>query len=288
MKKFKKIYIEITNICNLKCSFCPTDKRTQEFMSIYKFESIVKQISKYTNLITLHVKGEPLMHPYLKDILDICYKSNLMVNITTNGTLLKKNIKTLLSSPAVRQINISLHSISKNENNNLYNFENYLDDVLYSTKVLLDNTNIIISYRLWNLKDLRFNEENEIILNKLGESFLVPNLFERAKQEIFVKLGSNAFLNQDFEFTWPNMNGPVISDTGTCLGLRNQIAILVDGTVVPCCLDQDGIINLGNIFETNFEDILNLDLSKNIIKGFENNKLVMDLCKKCGYRTRFN
>ena len=288
MKKFQKIYVEITNVCNLKCSFCPDSKRIKEFITVNKFEYLIKEICNFTNLITLHVKGEPLMHPHLKELLDICEQYNIKVNITTNGTLLRKNLEILSSSSSIRQINISLHSISKNENNNFYNFENYLDDVFFSTKYLLDNTNIIISYRLWNLKDLKLNEENKLILNKLENFFNVTNLFDRAKNEPFVKLSNNAFLNQDIEFTWPDINVPIISNNGTCQGLRKQVAILVDGTVVPCCLDDNGIIKLGNIYEDSFINIINSPLSKSIVRGFQENKLIMDLCKKCGYRTRFN
>ena len=121
-KRFKKIYIEITNSCNLKCSFCPEGKRIKEFISVENFEIIINQIKPYTNLIALHVKGEPLLHPKLKEILDICEKENILVNITTNATLLEKNKDILISSKAVRQLNLSLHSITKNENTDTYNF----------------------------------------------------------------------------------------------------------------------------------------------------------------------
>jgi len=115
MEKFKKIYVEITNICNLKCNFCPDTNREKRFMPVENFAIIVNKIKDYTGLIALHVKGEPLMHPELKAILDICDKNNLKVNITTNGTLLYKNKEILASSNALRQLNISVHSLSQNK-----------------------------------------------------------------------------------------------------------------------------------------------------------------------------
>lgn len=287
-KRFKKIYVEITNICNLKCSFCPEENRAKLFMKAENFREVIKQIKDYTNLIALHVKGEPLLHPELKEILQICKEAEIQVNITTNGTLLEKNLYTLISSKAVRQINISLHSVNKNENTENYNVENYINDILKVSDEIIHKSNIIISYRLWNLENIKLNDENYEILNKIGKHFNKENLSELAKQNKFVELKNRVFLNQDIEFIWPSIDGKIISEDGKCWGLRNQVAILVNGDVVPCCLDQEGDIKLGNIFEKNFYDIINSKLSKSIIEGFENNKLVHKLCKSCGFREKFN
>ena len=286
-KRFKKIYIEITNICNLKCSFCPEGKRKKEVIDLEKFEHIIKEIKNHTNLIALHVKGEPLLHPKLKQILEICKEHNMLVNITTNATLLEKNVDMLIQSSAVRQINLSLHSITKNENSGEYEFNKYLESCLNASKKILNESNIILSFRLWNLENIQQNSENIEILRKLEGIFYVKDLVNKAKNEMFVKLAENAFLNQDLEFVWPSLENEIISEEGTCLGLRNQVAILVNGDVVPCCLDQDGEIKLGNIFEENFENIINSNYSKILIKGFEENRIIHDLCKRCGFRSKF-
>ena len=287
-KRFKKIYVEITNSCNLKCSFCPEGKRVKEFISVDKFKNIINQIKSYTNLIALHVKGEPLLHPKLEELLKICEDNNVLVNITTNATLLEKNKDILFKSKAVRQLNLSLHSITKNENTDTYNFETYINNVLEISKEILEKTNIIISYRLWNLENIKENSENLHILDCLESAFSVENLVEKAKENSFVKLSENAFLNQDLEFVWPSMENEIISEEGTCWGLRNQVAILVNGDVVPCCLDGDGIIKIGNIFEESFENIINSEYSKEFIKAFEENKVIHQLCKRCGFRGKFD
>lgn len=286
-KRFDKIYLEITNICNLKCSFCPEGNRKKEFMKLENFQYIIKQIKDYTNLIALHVKGEPLMHPELEQILKLCYDADLKVNITTNATLIEKNLKILLNSPAVRQINMSLHSINKNENNGIYNVENYINSILKASDEIIRKTNIIISYRLWNLENLEANGENLEILHKIGEHFGKNKLIELAKEHKFVELENNVFLNQDIEFTWPSMEEKIISESGKCWGLRKQVAILVNGDVVPCCLDQNGDIKLGNIFNEDFNNIITSEFSQNFIKAFENNEVMHNLCKRCGFRTRF-
>ena len=287
-KRFKKIYVEITNSCNLKCSFCPENKREKLFMRLNEFENIIKQIKDYTNLIALHVKGEPLLHPDLEKILKICEENDILVNITTNATLLEKNVDMLIASKAVRQLNLSLHSINKNENTDIYNFEQYIQSVFNATRKILKESKIIISYRLWNLENIEENSENYYILNALGTAFSVDSLNEIAKKEKFVKLAENAFLNQDLEFIWPSLENEIISEDGTCWGLRNQVAILANGDVVPCCLDGEGCINLGNICEKSFEEILNSEYAKEFIKAFEENKVIHNLCKRCGFREKFN
>ena len=283
-KRFLKIYVEITNVCNLKCSFCSQTKRENKFMNIVEFEEICQKIEPYTNLIALHVKGEPLLNPYLNQILFLCDKYNLKVNITTNATLIDKKIDIILNSKAIRQINFSLHSAKQNGMNK----EIYMDKVFKAADEIHSNTNIIISYRLWNLQDIKANSINQDILTMIGKHYKIENIVDIAKQNEFLKCDENIFLNQDIEFEWPNIQREKISDCGKCYGLRNQIAILANGDVVPCCLDGEGNIFLGNIFKSTLEEILNSQKSKNIIEGFQKGKLVEELCTKCGYIKKFN
>lgn len=284
-RRFLKVYIEITNMCNLNCSFCSKTSRADRFMKVEEFEKVVKEVSSYTNLIALHVKGEPLLHPNLKEILDITEKYNLKVNITTNATLLSKKIEVILNSNSIRQINISLHSAEQNN----VDEEKYLENVFESVDKIHQNTNIIISYRLWNLEKIENNDINKNVLIKLGEKYDIQNIFEKAKKNDFIELDKNIFLNQDIEFEWPDINGDIIAKTGKCYGLRNQIAILSNGDVVPCCLDANSNIFLGNIFNTSLKDIIESDRAKAIILGFERQELVEDLCQRCGFiKTKFS
>jgi len=273
---FKKVYIEITNICNLKCKFCPDTNRIKEFMSVEKFEEVIKKIHKHTKLVCLHVKGEPLLHPDLKKILEILERYNLKTNITTNGTLIKQNLEILKNSKAVRQINFSIHSLTQNTELEA----EYLNNIFNSVEEL---SHKIVSYRLWNITDLQENKINHEIIEQIQEYYKIPNLIEALKQNSFLKIRENLFINQDIEFTWPNIKGKEIIQEGRCLALKDQIAILVDGTVVPCCLDNNGDIPLGNIFNEILENILNKEKTQTIIKKFENSIITCKLCKTCGF-----
>ena len=276
---FKKIYIEITNICNLNCKFCPDTNRKKEFMRLEKFEEAIKKIHKLTKLVTLHVKGEPLLHKDLENILKILEKYNLKTNITTNGTLIKDKLEVIKNSNAVRQINFSLHSMVQNENIN----KEYLRDIFKSVEKL---KGIIISYRLWNLQNIKDNNINNDITKQIEDYYNISNLSKQLLENEFIKLRENIFINQDIEFEWPNLNNKPTIEKGRCLALKEQVAILVDGTVVPCCLDNDGDIHLGNIFEETIEDILNKEKSITIKKNFENGVITCNLCKTCGFLKR--
>ena len=129
----------------------------------------------------------------------------------------------------------------------------------------------------------KINAHNAEVLNKLSKHYNFPNLEQEAKQNDFIKLAENIFVNQDIEFTWPDLNCPKRESIGKCYALRKQIAVLVNGDVVPCCLDGDGILVLGNINESSLEEILSTPRVEKMIRGFENHKLCEELCQTCGF-----
>lgn len=276
---FKRVYIEITNICNLNCKFCPKTKRTPKFMTTDEFKYIINEIKDKTNTIYLHVKGEPLLHNSLDEILTIIDNNNLNVIITTNGTLIKEKKDILKKHKSIKQINISIHSITQN------NIENnkYLNDIFESVK---DLKHIIISYRLWNIKTIKENDINNNIINEISSYYKINNLKEILQNNNAYEIHETLYINQDIEFTWPDINNEEIITNGRCLALKEQIAILVGGEVVPCCLDHNADILLGNIFNESLADILNKELTKNIKTNFQNRKIICKLCKTCGFLKR--
>lgn len=268
--KFKKIYIEITNVCNLKCSFCSPSKRTIKEMSIEKFEEILKKINKSTDYIYLHVKGEPLTHKKLDNILSLAESYNKKVCITTNGVFLKDKLSILRKYNNIYQINISLHS----ENNK----ENYLEEILESVDKL---TEPYISYRFWTLDKGQMDEKTKVYLNKIKEKYQKKELYDG------IKLKDKTYLSLEDKFIWPDIENNYYNEIGTCYGGKTHLAILNDGTVSICCLDGEGVSNLGNIFENTLEDILSSEKYQNIIKGFNDRKVYLELCKHCSYKDRF-
>lgn len=290
MKKFKKIYIEITNVCNLTCDFCPQTKRKPEFMNVETFGKILDQIKAHTNSIYFHVKGEPLLHPEIDKFLDLCHEKGFYVNITTNGTLIHKTKDMLLTKPALRQVNFSLHSFDGNKNSR--NKGEYIDNILLFTKEAMKKTQIFISLRLWNLHENnainRERERNNELLASIEKEFdLTYKIQEEVVPDSGIKIADKVYLNQSHQFKWPDLKEKEEYGSAFCYGLRSQAAILVDGTVVPCCLDGEGVINLGNIHETSFTEIVDTKRATDISDGFTRKVAVEELCRKCGYRERF-
>lgn len=287
MRKFKKVYIEITNICNLSCNFCPKTGRKLNFMKEEAFTNILKSVKPYTDYIYLHLMGEPLLNPEIQRFLELSKEQDIKVNITTNGTLIDNVKEVLLSSPALRQVNISLHSFEANEDD--IDFNKYIDSVINFVKEAKDNTNIISSMRLWNL-DSKYEASNSLnknIFKILEKKFELDfNLQDVLLEKNSVKLFKNVYLSMADKFEWPNINIAPSNERAFCNALRDQFGILVDGTVVPCCLDSEGNMALGNILETPLGEILESKRATEIYDGFTGRRAVEDLCKTCGYINR--
>ncbi|MCI6691173.1 MULTISPECIES: radical SAM/SPASM domain-containing protein [unclassified Clostridium] len=288
MTRFKKIYIETTNICNLSCNFCPKTSRKLGFMETEDFKKIINKVKGYTNHIYLHLMGEPFLNNNLESFLQIAKEANIKVNITTNGTLINNVKDVLINSGAIRQINISLHSFEANENN--INFYDYLNNILQFIEEANKKTEIICSLRLWNIdtEDLKANNNLNLDILKLIEENLNINfsIKDALLDKRGIKLKERVYLNMAEKFSWPDSSISLISEEVFCYGLRDQLGILLDGTVVPCCLDSEGKIPLGNIFKEDLGDIINSKRAIDIYDGFSQRRAVEDLCKRCGYAKR--
>ena len=277
MKRFATIYVEISNICNLNCYFCPGTTRNPRRMSIDEFKTVLTKIKDYTDYIYFHLLGEPLCHPDLEEFLKIAEEMNLLVTIITNGTLLNKNKDILLNSKSHYKTVISLHSFEANDNKN--SFENYLDDCFTYAKAA-ENKKIVV-LRLWNNggKDSLNND----ILSRLENYFPKPWVQERNG----TRIGERIYIEYGDKFDWPSLENDDVEEKIFCYGLRTQIGILADGTVVPCCLDNNGEINLGNIFESDLEEIINSQRAQNIYNGFSGRNACEELCKRCTFGRKF-
>ena len=260
---FKKVYIEITNNCNLSCPFCVKNNRSKEYISIDNFTILLNKLKNYTNYLYFHLMGEALIHPNINELIDLG-SIDYNINITTNGCFIDR----IKDNKNIHQINISLHSY----NNNI-SLDKYLNNIFDSVDNLLVN-NTIISYRMWTN-----NKYKKDIINHLENRYNI-------KINGNTKIKNNLYIEFDDEFIWPDINNNYINKYGSCQGLRTHIGILVDGSVVPCCLDYDGKLTLGNIYKDDLSLILNSDRAKAIKEGFLNNKKIELLCQHCNFYDR--
>ncbi len=275
----KRAYVEITNVCNLRCSFCPGTKRRQRFMTVEEFCSIAEKLRGTVQYLYLHVMGEPLLHPELPKILSAAEELGFRVCVTTNGTLLEKAGETLLSCPNLHKVSVSVHSFEGNDGGDM---RPYLESV-WGFAEQLAQKGAIAALRLWN--EGGAEERNGEVLSFLREK--TGDVPWEEKRDGSFTLREKLYLEHAEKFEWPDLSAPE-SGTEFCLGLRDQIAVLVDGTVVPCCLDHEGDIPLGNLLREELADILAGERAKAIYEGFSCRRPTEELCRRCGYASRFN
>lgn len=285
---FQRVHIEISNICNVQCSFCPVVERPKDIMPLEKFSNLLDQVVPITKDVCLHLMGEPLAHPDFSNFLKTATEKKASLQITTNGLLIKKYTDLIINSKCVRQINFSLQAFKDNFPERP--LSEFLDPIItFTEECFRREPDIFINYRLWNHGDQSFSE-NEDIIQYLEEklSFTLKRTVDVGgikSKKVF--LDKRLYFHFDSRFEWPSPNFPKRSDKGTCHGLRNHFGIHADGTVVPCCLDKEATIKLGNAFDDSIDSILLSDRAVKIAKGFERGELVEDLCQKCTYIKRF-
>lgn len=258
---YKKVYVEVTNNCNLSCDFCIGNKRDKKIISIDEFIIILDKLKDYTKYLYLHVMGEPLMHPRINELIDMAF-SSYYVNITTNGYLIDR-----IKSKNIRQINISLHSYDEKYGVLLIDYMNSI----FSVVDKLPNT--YVSYRLW---------VSNINTDKII-SLLEKHYNTKIDVDDSIKIKDKVFISFNKSFVWPSFDNEINNSVGTCYALRDHIGILVDGSVVPCCLDSGGEIVFGNIYKDDLDNIVNSTRYLKMLNGFNNNIKCEELCKKCDF-----
>lgn len=277
----KKAYVEITNICNLHCAFCPGTRRAPRSMTPDEFALVLDKLRPRVSYVYLHIMGEPLLHPQLEELLSLAAQRSMKVCITTNGTLLSRQSETLLRSGALYKISVSLHSIEENGGDPAA-AKQYLDAVWQFSEQAA-RQGIIVALRLWN--GGAADSGNGAILDFLREKTGQTDWAEPRHNSF--RLAENLYLEREQAFVWPDLDADAVP-TQFCRALREQIGVLVDGTVVPCCLDHEGDLALGNLFTQNLDDILNGPRAAAMFDGFSRRAPAEELCRRCGYATRFN
>ncbi|MCR5843135.1 MAG: SPASM domain-containing protein [Oscillospiraceae bacterium] len=273
----KKVYLEITNICNLACVFCPGTAREPRMLGRGEFRLLASRLRPHAEYLYFHLMGEPLLHPLLGDFLEIAGELGFRVMITTNGTLLRERAEVLCASPALLKVNISLQSFEANGGGDP---GAYLDGCIGFARMAAD-AGKRCEFRLWNRRGLE--TLNSRIEERLCEAF--PKPWKKSREGW--KLRENVWLEPGDHFDWPAMEAADRGENCFCYGLRDQIGVLCDGTVVPCCLDHEGDLALGNLFEEELDEILQSARARAIRDGFSRRIAVEALCRRCGFARKF-
>lgn len=260
----KRLYIEVTNGCNLRCEFCGISQRSVQIMDLDLFELVLQQSRGVCDFIYLHVKGEPLLHPDLLGLLDLAAQYGKRVQLVTNGTLLGNYDQQLFYHPALRKVSISLQGFFQWDQ-----AVEGLDKLYHQVNELLGNPRLIVELRLWT-------GEHQAAMNFV-QRFGNPVKFGRD-----IRIKDNLYVSFDQEFVWPSLDQS-LHYSKSCLGPKMMLAVLSDGTITPCCLDQDGLLSLGNVKDITLSEALQSERYLAMVKGFQNNQAVERLCQSCRY-----
>ena len=276
----RKAYLEITNICNLSCVFCHKTARAPKRLTAEEFERLTDRLAGIPYLY-FHLMGEPTLHPLLPHFIARAKEKGFLPMLTTNGSLLSQKGEALLEN-LPHKISISLHAPSANP---AFSAVDYFPTCIdFARKAAAKGC--MVALRLWNLGSVREGQNGEI-LARLHDAF--PGEWQTVRRGNGYRLAPGLFLEWGEEFDWPDPSAPALPPDAElfCYGLRDQIGILSDGRVVPCCLDADGILTLGNLFTDSLSEILSTPRARAIYDGFTRHRAAEELCCRCGYARRF-
>ena len=273
---YARVYLEITNICNRNCSFCPGTVRPLRRMTMEEFQIAAGKIREVTEYLYFHVMGEPLTHPLLPDFIRYARSLGFKPAVTTNGTLLKAGGKALIEA-GVYKVNLSVHSF---EDGSYDDYIRYLTDCADFAREASE-AGVLTVLRLWNQghdEGRNINTEDFFREHLEGEWKLGGRGY-RIRNKLHLEFGDR--------FTWPDMACEDGGDSVFCYGLKDHFGVLCDGRVIPCCLDREGVIELGNIFTDDLQQVLQGQRATALREGFQHRKATEELCRKCGYARRF-
>ena len=273
---YSRVYVEITNLCNRNCSFCPGTVREPRMMTAAEFEAVATKLTGITGYLYYHLMGEPLTHPGLPEMIAVAARLGFKSQITTNGTLLQTRGQALIDA-RVHKVNISVHSFEEGSDQDYVNYiHSCLDFADRASKA-----GIIVVLRLWNngYDEGRNISTLDLVKKKFPWDWKTEPKGIRVQDRLYLEHGDR--------FDWPDLAAEEVGASVFCHGLRDHFGILSNGTVVPCCLDHNGDIPLGNAFEQSIGDILNSPRARAMRDGFSCRRAAEELCRKCGYARRF-
>ena len=295
MKTPKDIYIEPTNICNLQCSFCfhanNAMRRKKGTMTFKTFKRLVDDVKSFKPNLVLHHSGESFVHKELFDFIRYAKKAGLRVSLTTNGTLVDKNDFEILDT-GIDGINISLAGVDKEDYANVRpgtEFDTLMENITALAKNKLKR-NLATKLTI-NVVETKFNRPKIPLFKKRIESINgIDGVIVRRLMDWGGTLDISKLHITPFWRSWAMYANKYfkLATKGTlCEAINDGGAILWNGTVVPCCIDFNGTMTLGNINEQKFLDIWNGEKSNQIrkmLRSVENTKK-HPTCGPCRFPT---
>ncbi|MEO1350943.1 MAG: radical SAM/SPASM domain-containing protein [Cyanobacteria bacterium J06635_15] len=318
--RLDRLHIEVTNVCNFKCEFCPDAimERKRGHMDLALLEKVLDQVAvhRLARIITFHLMGEPLIYPHIFEAITMASDRGLALHLTTNGStfdLRPDHIDKLVQS-GIPKVTISLQTpdaesfILRGAPPRLQP-THYFDGILRyvkansaaqsSTRVhikLLDTTPnpFLVPHKPLHIVEGRDQIRAE--LWRWAQAFLADQADRPSDRELqqridrhksgrwqLIELHPRLFLETFPLDSWGNVESSQVTPAqfGYCNGASQQAGILYDGTVVPCCKDYEGRIPLGNVRDTPLTTIFNGTAACGLRQGFNRLQVKNPVCQRC-------
>ncbi len=274
-KQFRTAYLELTNVCNRKCAFCPGTARAPRFMDPGLFRKLASETAPLAEIAYLHVMGEAILHPEFRPMMETALEAGLSTGLTTNGTLFRHPNAEALFLGCFRQVNVSLHSAVTDAE--------LAEITAFAKELLTRSPEVFLNLRFWNYGQNR--DRTVECFQQINRDLYVECRYPEHGGRISIQLNERISLHFNREFEWPSMTAPILPGPAYCHGCRHQFAVLADGQVSACCLDRNGDIELGNASEAPLARILSNARTHAVRRGFDAGLAVEELCKRCSFRT---
>ena len=116
MRRLDRLHLEVTNVCNFKCEFCPDAvmERSRGHMDFNRLQTILREVAAadLAEIVAFHLMGEPLIYPHIFPAIATALSHNLRLHLTTNGStfaLKPEHIPQLIAS-GIPKVTISLQT----------------------------------------------------------------------------------------------------------------------------------------------------------------------------------
>ncbi|MGD1904930.1 MAG: radical SAM/SPASM domain-containing protein [Leptolyngbyaceae cyanobacterium] len=317
----ERLHIEVTNVCNFKCEFCPDAimERRRGHMDVALLERLLTEVADHqlANIVTFHLMGEPLIYPHVFEGIAMAVERGLKLHLTTNGStfhLRPDHIEALVASQ-IPKVTISLQTpdpqtftlrgapprlepeayfdgITQYVRANLQAAESptrihikFLDTTPHPFLVPHKPMHIVEGKAAMREELMRWAERLLSGLDDAPDAQAVERAIARHKPGRWqlIPLHPKLVLETFPLDSWGNVESSQVTPAhfGYCNGVSGQAGVLYDGTVVPCCKDYEGQIPLGNAQDIPLRDILAGPSACGLKKGFDRLKVNHPVCQRC-------
>jgi sulfatase maturation enzyme AslB (radical SAM superfamily) len=321
-----RLHMELTNACNFSCEFCPDAgmKRERGMMPAYMAKSVLDQVSDFggIRMVLFHVMGEPTLHPDLLEISEYASSKNVPVCVTTNGSLLSRDMVYDLQEAGVKQIIVSLQTPDEQtfsmRGAKGITFNEYADRITAAAKAVIDEemkiefTLSFLSSPLRRLiipiaKEFSIADTSKKLRHYLklwAERIMDGTRIEDRMPNVLKKIRrARCFSQNRIDLTDTlSFQTRIVGDWGThfekklvrakfgfCPGLQDNFGILWNGDYVFCCTDHEGKTSTANFKDMQITEYLASNTVQETVKAMQKFRIINDYCQHClGDTSRLN